>query len=178
MRVGVIADTHRYFDPRIRAAFTEVSAILHAGDIGAEEVLRELADLAPVTAVVGNNDGSLAHLDLPTHANLVISGVGVHLVHRLQDASPPEHTRVVVYGHSHRALVEHRDGVLYVNPGAAGRVGFHRELTVAMLTLDGPRSPYAKITTLGLRAAQGNKRIGQLLKEDAPQRSPAHAEKG
>lgn len=154
MRVGVIADTHRYFDPRIREAFTEVSAILHAGDIGAEEVLRELADLAPVTAVVGNNDGSLTHLDLPTHANLIISGVGVHLVHRLQDASPPEGTRVVVYGHSHRALVEQRDGVLYVNPGAAGRVGFHRELTVALLSLD-DRSPHAKITTLGVRTAQG-----------------------
>jgi uncharacterized protein len=150
MLVGVIADTHGYFDPRIAEAFLGVESILHAGDIGRELVLRELETLARVTAVAGNNDGPLANLRLPSRANLIINGIAIHLVHRLQDARPPDGARVLVCGHSHRAEVEKREGILYVNPGAAGRVGFQRELTVALLHLQ-KAEPTAEIVTLGPR---------------------------
>ncbi len=76
MLVGLIADTHGYFDPRIPETFLGVELILHAGDLGREEVLRELERLAPVAAVAGNNDGALAHLRLPNRANLIINGFG------------------------------------------------------------------------------------------------------
>jgi uncharacterized protein len=103
-----------------------------------------------VTAVAGNNDAHLAHLRLQPHANVVLDGACIHLVHRLQDAQPLANTNVVVYGHSHKALVAERDGCLYVNPGAAGRVGFHREITLGLLQVDG-KEWRAQIVSLGPR---------------------------
>jgi putative phosphoesterase len=128
MLIGLIADTHGYLDPRVPLALKGVELILHAGDIGAEGVLAALASIAPVTAVAGNNDGQLAHLGLPLRVDMELEGVKLHLVHRLIDAAPGPDTRVAVYGHSHKALVAQREGMLWVNPGAAGRVGFHQEV--------------------------------------------------
>ena len=136
MLIGLIADTHGYLDPRVLPALEGVDRILHAGDIGAEDVLAGLASVVPVTAVVGNNDGQLAHLGLPLRVDVDLEGVRIHLVHRLIDAAPGPDTRVVVYGHSHKALIAEREGVLWVNPGAAGRVGFHREVTLALLRVE------------------------------------------
>jgi uncharacterized protein len=152
MLIGLIADTHGTLDSRVRPAFEGVGLILHAGDIGSEQVLSWLAGMAPVTAVAGNNDLHLAHLGLPFHADVVLDGVCIHLVHRLQDALPLAETNVVVYGHSHKALVAERDGRLYVNPGAAGRVGFHREITLGLLQVDG-KECRAEIVSLGPRNA-------------------------
>ena len=154
MLIGLVADTHGYLDPRVPPALRGVDLILHAGDIGAEEVLVGLTSAVPVTAVVGNNDSRLAHLGLPLRVDVDLEGVRIHLVHRLIDAAPGPDTRVVVYGHSHKALVAERGGMLWVNPGAAGRVGFHREVTVAFLRVEkgcceaelvllGPRVPAA-----------------------------------
>jgi uncharacterized protein len=150
MRVGLIADTHGFLDPRAVTALDGVEAILHAGDIGSADVLAGLREIAPVTAVAGNNDTHLAQLGLPVHVDSVMSGVAIHLVHRLIDARPEESAQVVVFGHSHRALVERRDGRLYVNPGAAGRVGFHRELSVGLLHIRRGK-PRAQIVLLGPR---------------------------
>jgi len=153
--IGLIADTHGYLDPRVPPALLGVDLILHAGDIGSEDVLVALARIAPVTAVTGNNDRQLAHLGLPLRVELDFDGVKVHLVHRLIDAAPGPDARVVVYGHSHKALVAEREGLLWVNPGAAGRVGFHRDVTLALLRVKygrykaepmllGPRIPVAR----------------------------------
>src|SRR2546426_3704482 len=153
MLIGLIADTHGYIDPRVVPVLTGVDLILHAGDIGAESVLAELARIAPVRAVAGNNDAKLAHLGLPLRVDADLAGVKVHLVHRLIDAAPGLGTRVVVYGHSHKALVAEREGILWVNPGAAGRVGFHREVTLGLLRAqDG--SCEAETLLLGPRAAR------------------------
>src|SRR5439155_11967914 len=136
MLIGLIADTHGYLDPRVPPALKGVDLILHAGDIGTEAVLAALARIAPVTAVAGNNDAKLAQLALTLRVDLNLEGVKLHLVHRLIDAAPGSDTRIIVYGHSHKALVAKREGVLWVNPGAAGRVGFHHEVTLALLRLD------------------------------------------
>src|SRR5437867_10221320 len=121
MLIGLIADTHGYLDPRVPPALKGVQLILHAGDIGAEGVLVALARIAPVTAVAGNNDANLAQLGLPLRVDMDLEGVRIHLVHRLIDAAPGPDARVVVYGHSHKTLVAEREGMLWVNPGAAGR---------------------------------------------------------
>src|SRR5438093_13780844 len=152
MLIGLIADTHGYLDPRLPPALKGVDLILHAGDIGAEGVLIALASIAPVTAVAGNNDANLAQLGLPLRVDMDLGGVRIHLVHRLIDAAPGPDTRVVVYGHSHKALVAEREGVLWVNPGAAGRVGFHHEVTLALLRLDDDRCE-ADLVLLGPRVA-------------------------
>src|SRR5207245_6809527 len=99
-------------------------------------VLAALERIAPVTAVAGNNDAKLAQLGLPLRVDVDLGGVRIHLVHRLIDAAPGPDTRVVVYRHSHKALVAEREGMLWVNPGAARRVGFHHEVTLALLRLD------------------------------------------
>lgn len=138
MLIGVISDTHGYMDPRIAAAFAGVEAIVHAGDVGGAGVLDALRAIAPVFAVYGNNDerAGASTLGLSLHEDFDLGAVRFHLVHQLPHARPEADTRVVVYGHSHRPKIEPREGRLYVNPGAAGRVGFHRSQTVALLTIE------------------------------------------
>src|SRR5438132_9668624 len=167
MLIGLIANTHGYLDPRVPHALKGVDLILHAGDIGAEGVLAALERIAPVTAVAGNNDAKLAQLGLPLRVDMELEGVKLHLVHRLIDAAPGPGTRIVVYGHSHKSLVAEREGVLWVNPGAAGRVGFHHEVTLALLRVEdglieaelvslGPRVAAARLSTALGHASRGS----------------------
>lgn len=151
MLVGVIADTHGYIDPRLDAAFRGVEAIVHAGDVGGAHVLEALRAIAPLHAVYGNNDEKLGGLGLPFIAGFTLGGVRFHLVHQLPHARPADGTQAVVFGHSHRTLIEERGGVLYVNPGAAGRAGFHRVQTVALLRVDGGLVEESRIVELGPR---------------------------
>jgi len=156
--VGAIADTHGYVDPRIGAAFRGVGAIAHAGDVGGGHVLDALRAIAPLHAVYGNNDEKLGGLGLPFTEDVELGGVLVHIVHQLPHARPREGAGAVVFGHSHRALIERRDGVLYVNPGAAGRAGFHRVQTVALLRLAAGAVVDARIVELGPREALPRRR--------------------
>jgi len=136
MLVGAVSDTHGYLDPRLLEAFRSVDVILHAGDVGAEAVLDGLRKLAQLYAVRGNNDVPLGGLGLPTHLDIEIEGVNLHLVHELPHAKPSPATNAVVFGHSHRQLCEWREGLLYLNPGAAGRRGFHALQTAALLSIE------------------------------------------
>jgi putative phosphoesterase len=102
MLIGVASDTHGWLDPRLLAAFDGVDVILHAGDVGSEAVLEGLRVLAPVYAVQGNNDVPLGGLGLPTHLDVELAGVDVHLVHELPHMRLSPNTRLVVFGHSHR----------------------------------------------------------------------------
>ena len=133
MRIGLIADTHGYVDARAVAALRGVDAILHAGDVGGARVLEALAAIAPLHAVYGNNDEKLGGLGLPFRLDVTLGGIAIHVVHQRPHAQPPPGTRVVVFGHSHRMLAEEAGGMLWVNPGAAGRAGFHRTQSVALL---------------------------------------------
>ena len=150
MLIGVISDTHAYLDPRVAPAFSGVDAILHAGDVCSTVVLDGLRAMAPLYAVQGNNDAPLGGLGLPQHLDLEIEGVALHLVHELPHARPRHDTRCIVYGHSHRAVSEWRGDVLHLNPGAAGRSGFHVLQTVALLRIEGG-AVSAEIVTLGPR---------------------------
>lgn len=134
--VGVISDTHGLVRPEALAALAGCHRILHAGDVGAAEVLEALARIAPVTAVHGNNDIGAWARELPATAAIVVRRQRLFLLHELALLPPGEKARVVVAGHSHRPSIETRDGVLFVNPGSAGPRRFSLPVAVARLTVD------------------------------------------
>ena len=136
MKLGIVSDTHGYVDPRLLPLLQGVDLILHAGDVGGHAVLEALQTVAPVQAVYGNNDVKLGGLGLPLTLDLELSGRRIRLVHELKDAGRLDHIDVLVFGHSHKQLSETRDRVLYIHPGAAGRLGFHRLQTAALLDLE------------------------------------------
>jgi putative phosphoesterase len=147
MLIGLISDTHGYFDPCLPDVFRGVERILHAGDVGSLDVIERLEAIAPVVAVHGNMDNPLIAGRFPAHATVEIEGLKVYVVHRPQDARPGEGVGVVVQGHTHRSLVEEKDGMLYVNPGAAGKTLTFAGRTVALLQAEDGR-PSAKIVSL------------------------------
>lgn len=142
MRIGLISDTHGLLRPEVFAAFEGVDRILHAGDVGAEDILVELRTIAPVDAVIGNTDGWTLRAALPEERTLALDGHTLVLAHGHLLGSPtPEALRrtwpradIIVYGHTHVQLVD-RAGALTINPGAAGPRRFRLEPSVAILTL-------------------------------------------
>jgi putative phosphoesterase len=140
MLVGLISDTHSHFDPRLPDVFRGVERILHAGDIGDVEVIARLEAIAPVVAVHGNMDNPVVASRFPADTTLQIGGLIVYLVHRPQDARPEPGIAVAVCGHTHRSHIEEKDGILYVNPGAAGRTLTFAGRTVALLEIEGGKA--------------------------------------
>jgi hypothetical protein len=140
IRVGLISDTHGLLRPAAVDFLRGCAQIIHAGDIGGATVLEVLRGLAPVLAVRGNNDHEAALAGLPETAQARWGGVGIYVLHdRKQLAIDPAAAGVdvVVSGHSHKPLVEERGGVLYVNPGSAGRRRFSLPICVGELLIDG-----------------------------------------
>ena len=139
--IGLISDTHGQFREGIREALRGVSLILHAGDVGGSGILRDLREIAPVQAVYGNvddrHDPALANaLELTVH------GVSIHVSHGHELGSPTPQgmlraypADIVMFGHTHRAVIERLDGRLAVNPGAAGPQRFKLKPSVARLTI-------------------------------------------
>lgn len=152
MLLGLISDTHGWLDPAALAALAGVDAILHAGDIGDGTVLTALAAVAPLHAVRGNNDRGTAWAAIPEVLDLDLAGHRIHLVHRPEDARP-EGAGIVVTGHTHRLRNESRDGVWWLNPGASGRRGFHKERTLLRVRLL-PGSLRVEPVYLGPRSAR------------------------
>ncbi len=137
--LGVISDTHGLLRPQAVEVLRGVAHILHAGDIGAPEVLEELRKLAPVTAVRGNVDTASWARGIPLNQVVEIEGVSIYMLHILAELDlKPEAAGlgVVVYGHSHQPLSEVKNGVLYFNPGSAGPKRFKLPVTVGKLMLE------------------------------------------
>ena len=140
--IGLVSDTHGMVRASIFEALAGVERILHAGDVGPDDVLTELETIAPVNAVFGNTDAP----GNPRHTAalvLTIGGVTIHVSHGHELGSPTPATllaaypqQVLVYGHTHRQLIMEVDGRLIVNPGAAGARRFHLRPTVARLTIE------------------------------------------
>lgn len=134
--IGVISDTHGLLRPEALEALTGVDAILHAGDIGKPEILEELNKIAPVTAVRGNNDKGDWARDIPGRQLIEINGARIYMLHDLKELDlSPEHAgiRVVITGHSHKPVIQNRNGILYLNPGSAGPRRFKLPITFALL---------------------------------------------
>ncbi|MDP2315235.1 MAG: metallophosphoesterase family protein [Pseudomonadota bacterium] len=135
-RIGLIADTHGLLRPEALAALAGAETVLHAGDIGGAAILDALAAIAPVHAVLGNNDTEPWAAHLPEALRLRFEGIDILLVHDVADAVP-EGARVIVSGHSHRPGVTAREGRLWVNPGSAGPRRFALPVTIGWLHVDG-----------------------------------------
>jgi uncharacterized protein len=143
MKIGVLSDTHDYLDPKIPELFAGAAHILHAGDIGLPWILAELNSVAPVTAVAGNTDDPT--LPYAPAKTVELAGRKFFVQHIVQPNSPAEDLRArlmrerpnaVVFGHTHQRFCETRNGVLYFNPGYAGRPRFGMERSAAFLYCD------------------------------------------
>ena len=132
--VGVISDTHGLLRPEALEALGGVNLILHAGDVGSPEIIEQLSAIAPVHAVLGNVDEGDW---LPQTVTVEIERTRVVLLHKIEDLNGASGFDAVVYGHSHKAVVEQRDGVLYLNPGSAGPRRFRLPVTIAKMRVDG-----------------------------------------
>ena len=136
--IGVISDTHGLVRPQAIEAMTGADLILHAGDIGNQEVLDTLNEIAPVIAVRGNNDKGEWAQTLPDWEVVEIGGVSIYMLHDLNemDITPTADVfQVVVSGHSHKPVAEERRGVIYLNPGSAGPRRFTLPVCVAHLQI-------------------------------------------
>ena len=145
LRIGVISDTHGYLDPKIPHLFEGVSHILHAGDIGGSSIIRELENVAPTTAVVGNTDVGLCF----SETEITILGGLIFFLHHIVDRYHLDRTlehrinqtqpRVVVFGHTHQQCSEELNGRLFFNPGYSGRPKFNQARSVAILHCSGTK---------------------------------------
>lgn len=152
LTIGVISDTHGLLRPEAVQALDGVDHILHAGDVGGDGILDSLAAIAPVTAIRGNVDVSGRCGLLPPTEAVELGGRLFYLVHALEDLDinpAAAGVAVVVYGHSHRPEVEMRNGVLYLNPGSAGRRRFSLPVSLAKIRID-RGVPHAEIVNIAV----------------------------
>jgi len=139
MLIGVISDTHGLMRPEALAALRGVEHILHAGDVGDIAILDALRKIAPVTAIRGNVDGSGACAELPATDVVELGDKLFYLVHSAHDLDidpVAAGVAMVVSGHSHKASVTARDGVIYFNPGSTGPRRFSLPVTVVFVTVE------------------------------------------
>jgi uncharacterized protein len=138
--VGLISDTHGLLRPEAVAFLRGSDRIIHAGDIGKAEILAELGHIAPVTAVRGNNDREGWTEEIDETAWVRIGEVTIYVIHDLGELdidAASAGIQIVVAGHSHRPLIERREGVLFVNPGSAGPRRFRLPVTAGELVVRG-----------------------------------------
>jgi putative phosphoesterase len=140
VKIGVVSDTHNFFDPKLTGLLNGVDHILHAGDIGLPKILLALERIALVTAVSGNTDDAgfryreTEVLELDGRKFLLHHIVNPHdLTDSLKARVARERPNVVVFGHTHKPFCESLHGILYFNPGYAGKSRFGMERTAAIL---------------------------------------------
>jgi phosphoesterase, MJ0936 family len=150
-RIGLLSDTHGYWDERYAEHFKDCDEIWHAGDIGSEEMVTKLSAIKPLRAVYGNIDGGNIRIDYPKVAHFTVEEVKVMMAHiggypgryapeirnELYNTCP----KLFIAGHSHILKVVYDDGLgcLHINPGAAGISGFHKVRTLIRFVIDGDR---------------------------------------
>ena len=138
MRIGVISDTHGLLRPEAHRALQGVQLIIHAGDVGAPEILTQLKLIASVFAVRGNVDTQPWAEELPLTTVVEISGFHFYVLHNLRDLDLKPQAAgfdAVISGHTHQAAHHEDSGVLYLNPGSAGPRRFHLSVTLALVEL-------------------------------------------
>jgi putative phosphoesterase len=147
MLVGLISDTHGLLRPEVFPALTGVELILHAGDVGGQNILDELGAIAPVHAGYGNTDAP-GNPNLRARLALDLDGLSIHGSHGHAAGGSPTAERllarytadIIVFGHTHKPLVERAGSRLGVNPGAAGPRRFKLQPSVARMTVSDGRA--------------------------------------
>jgi len=135
--LGVISDTHGLLRPEAERSLAGVDHIIHAGDIGHQDIVSALARIAPVTAIRGNVDTAAWAKAYPETQSISFGGRSIFVLHDLKAmAALPEGYDIVISGHSHVPKVEIVNDVLYLNPGSAGRRRFKLPITLAILEFD------------------------------------------
>jgi putative phosphoesterase len=164
IRIGLLSDTHGYYDPRIAKLFGEVDEIWHAGDVGDYEVILQLNRIAPVIAVYGNIDGTSIRSRFPCHQRLQREGLDIWMTHvggypgnydrRVRDLIYADPPGLFISGHSHilKVIPDKKGGFLHMNPGSAGRNGIHQVRTLIRFEISEGRVGNADVIELGPRS--------------------------
>lgn len=161
MIIGIVSDTHGYFHPELPDVFDGVDLILHAGDIGAVDVLKGFEAIAPTRAVWGNVDDEAIRQRVPQHQRFGLDGLSTWVTHiggrpgrwdrRVRGQLEEDPPDIFICGHSHILQIERvnaLDQLLFINPGAAGRQGLHREKTCVRLHVDDGTASEAEVVHL------------------------------
>lgn len=150
MRIGLISDTHGLLRAEALGVLQGCQQIIHAGDIGEPAVLDGLRAIAPLQAIRGNIDSGDWARALPDRLDLHLGGLAIHVLHDLKQLGFDAAARgidVVIAGHSHQPKIEQIGGVLYLNPGSAGRRRFSLPISLALLDIEDGQ-PRAQLVTL------------------------------
>lgn len=161
VKIGLLSDTHAWWDDRYIKYFSECDEIWHAGDIGSAAFLEKLEAIKPVRAVHGNIDGQDIRIIAPKHQRFVVEDVDVWMTHiggypgKYASEVVPEIYRrppkLFISGHSHivKVLYDKTLGLLHINPGAAGQYGFHKKRTLVRFCIDSGDIKDLEIIELG-----------------------------
>jgi uncharacterized protein len=164
MKIGVLSDTHGYLDEKLFDFFTDCDEIWHAGDIGSIEVVNKLQNFKPLVAVYGNIDGSEVRLVTRQHQRLSREGLDVWMTHiggypgnydrRIRDEIRKNPPGIFITGHSHilKVMNDKQNGLLHINPGAAGFHGLHKVRTAARFIIYNKKIKDLDIIELGSRS--------------------------
>jgi uncharacterized protein len=163
MKIGLLSDTHGWIHPALWEHFTGCDEIWHAGDIGNIEIADALSAFKPFRAVHGNIDNDVVRRCYGEHLRMTIDEVKIWITHiggspgnydrRVRLLLPENKPDLFICGHSHIAKVQydHKAGMLYVNPGAAGYNGFHKYMTALRFSIDGRDIHDMELIELGER---------------------------
>lgn len=137
MKLGVISDTHGVLREEVIENLKDCDYIIHAGDIGNEDIVHTLNSIAKTFVVRGNNDNDGYALNIPEYREIEIDQVLIYVTHDKEDI-PKELREVdlVIYGHSHKYSEETKDGIIYLNPGSCGRKRFSLPLSMAIVEIN------------------------------------------
>lgn len=151
MKIGVVSDTHGVLRPEVAPALEGVERILHLGDVGDPDILKTLGKIAPVTAIRGNIDRTGPCSRLPETEVMLLEGRYIYMLHDLGTLHlDPAAARfaAVLSGHTHKARIEWRKGVLYFNPGSCGPRRFDLRITLGLLAIDNGGTLKPAVVTL------------------------------
>jgi hypothetical protein len=165
IRIGLLSDTHGYLDEKLFDFFATGEEVWHAGDIGTLEVASQLEAFRPLRAVYGNIDDSSLRTRYPEHQDFILEDVRVWMTHiggyprrypkRIREKLSAEPIDLFICGHSHilKVMPDKKNQLLHINPGAAGRQGFHHMRTAVRFTLSAGKVSDLDVIELGKRGA-------------------------
>lgn len=163
MKIAIISDTHGFLDPGIFNYLKDCDEVWHAGDIGHEELVMELEKVASLRAVYGNIDGGKLRQRFPEFLCFNVSGLKICMTHiggypgkyarRIKSWLQNEKPDIFICGHSHilKVMPDRDIKLLHINPGAAGKQGFHQVRTIILLELEPGKIKTCNVVELGKR---------------------------